>query len=167
MEWSYSLLSEPEQRLFQMLSVFAGGSTLEAVELISTMSGFEQIPPVMVLASLVDKSLVQRINQQEGGDARFTLLETVRTYAHQRLEEDIVVADSVRRTHAQYYLALAEEADQWLEGPEQLLWLDRLVREQDNLRTVMQWALDMGETEVGLRLGNALLNYWLRSRRTQ
>jgi predicted ATPase len=145
-EWSHDLLDEEEQRLFARLAVFAGGCTLEAAEEVADAD-------LDTLQSLVDKSLV-RVRE---GD-RFWMLETIREYATERLEES-GEADQLRRRHAEHFLALAEEAEPNLKGsPKQ--WLDRLQREHANLRTALQRLEASGERERFLRLAGALWKFW-------
>ena len=163
-DWSYELLPAQEQRLFRRLSVFAGGCTLEAIE--ATCAMLESDSPVgQVLdsvASLLDKSLLQQ-REQEGEEPRFLMLETIREYGLEALEVSGGL-EVTRQAHADYYLALAEDAEPELAGPQQALWLERLEREHDNLRVAMEWAVEQGEAgqskEIALRLCAALGWYW-------
>jgi predicted ATPase len=109
------------------------------------------------LSSLVDKSLV--MVEEHEGEARYRLLETVRQYAAEKLDES-GEAEAVRERHARHYLALAEEAEPELTGTQQEAWLGRLETEHDNLRAALSWALAHGEAELGLRLGSALGEFW-------
>jgi predicted ATPase len=148
-EWSYELLTPEEQRLFLRLAVFSGGCTLEAAE---KVAGGD----LDTLQSLVDKSLLRH------SDERFWMLETIREYAAERLEEP-GDAEELRRRHTEHFLALAEEAqpnvrDEWLQGGRE--WLDRLEREHDNLRAAFDRLEDSGESELGLRLAGALSEFW-------
>jgi non-specific serine/threonine protein kinase len=156
LDWSYALLSEPERRLFGRLSVFAGGWTLEAAEAVGE-GDTEQGDDFDLLARLVDKSLVVEERQKSG--VRYRLLEPVRQYAREKLEEG-GEAKEVRRRHAGYFLALAEEAEPKLRGAEDTEWLERLESEHDNLRKALSWALERAEVEPGLRLGGALWGFW-------
>ena len=149
MDWSYGLLSEEERTLFRRLSVFAGGFALEAAERVGSGEGIEDVGILDLLASLVDKSLV--LFEEWDGEARYRLLETVRQYASEMLEE-AEEAERIRRRHASRYLALAEEAEPELKGTRQAEWLDRLEEDHDNLRAAIRWALERGETEMALRL---------------
>jgi predicted ATPase/class 3 adenylate cyclase len=145
-EWSHDLLDEDEQRLFARLSVFRGGCTLEAAE---EVAGAD----LDTLESLVDKSLV-RIRERN----RFWMLETIREYAAERLEE-LGEAEELRRGHAEHFLALAEEVEPHLRGdPKE--WLDRLQPDHDNLRAALDHLEAAGETQLVLRLAGALLNFW-------
>ena len=161
--WSYELLTAQEQRLFQRISVFVGGCTLEAIEAICTAldDGAGQV--VDGLASLLDKSLLQQ-TEQEGGEPRLTMLETIREFGLACLSEsgELEVA---RQAYAAYYLGLAEEAEPNLRGDEQGRWLDRLEQEHENLRTALGWLMERAQTEVdqaelALRMGGALELFW-------
>jgi len=159
--WSYDLLTTEEQRLFRWLSVFVGGCTLEAVEAVCTAAKDFAIEEVLEgVASLIDKSLVQQ-TEREGEEPRLLLLETIREYGldYLQAEGELAVA---QHEHATYYLQLAEEAEPWLRGPEQLVWLARLEREHENLRAVIDWALASGQRELALRMISALYLFWVR-----
>jgi predicted ATPase/class 3 adenylate cyclase len=155
-DWSYELLEEVEKTLFGRLSVFVGGCTLEAIEEICDLGG--DIDALEGAQSLLEKSLLRR-EEGVGGDSRFEMLETVHEYARERLEES-GEAEEIKRTHAEYFLALAEEAEPELKGPDQLEWLQGLEAEHDNVRAALGWALRRGETELVLRLGGALWWFW-------
>lgn len=157
-EWSYLLLNAVEQRLFRRLSVFVGGCTLEAVEAISAAlpGGADQM--LEGAASLLDKSLLQQIEQQ-GEEPRLMMLETIREFGLESLSKNREM-ETVRRAHANYYLVVAEEAEPKLVSAEQEKWLDRLERENDNLRAALDWLIDHQEAEAFLRLGGALEPFW-------
>ena len=158
MDWSYGLLSKDEQAMLRRLSVFAGGWTLEAAEAAFSDSAAESTEVLNLLAQLVDKSLVQVENQADR--AWYRLLETVRQYGQDRLVESNEV-EGARRRHADWYLALAEQATVKLRGPEQKEWVDRLEVERDNLRAALQWsATEPGGADAGLRLAVALHWFW-------
>jgi predicted ATPase len=145
-EWSFELLSSDEQELFVRLSVFTGGCTLESAEHV-TGSDLD------TLQSLVEQSLVRR-----SGD-RFWMLETVREYAEERLEES-GESDSLRERHAMHFLDVVEQAEPQLKGSDRVRWLDRLEEERENVRSAFDWARDMGADEVELRLATALRDFW-------
>jgi predicted ATPase/DNA-binding CsgD family transcriptional regulator len=157
MDWSHELLSEKERVVFRRLSVFAGGFTLEAAESICAGEELQRDEVLELLSQLVDKSLV--VAQERDGAARYRLLETIRQYGRERLEEVGEAAD-VREQHARYYLAVAEEAEPELKVERQVAWLERLETEHDNLRVAMRWLLGRGESEEAARLGWALWLFW-------
>lgn len=158
LDWSYGLLGPAEQALFRRLAVFAGTFPLEAVE--SVCDG-ESVTPSSVLdlmEGLVDKSLVLA----DGGpdEMRLRLLEIVRQYALERLEE-VEGARPLRQRHRDWYLGLAEHALPELTGVDQRLWYQRLTAEYDNLRLALQWTdSDPDGAEAELRLAAALGRYW-------
>jgi predicted ATPase/class 3 adenylate cyclase len=154
--WSYDLLNEGEKTLFWRLSVFSGGSTLEAIEEICDPEG--DIDVLEGVDSLLEKSLLRQ-EEGVGGEPRFVMLETVHEYAVERLVED-GEAEEIRRAHAQYYLTLAEEDNAKLRGPHAAKVLERLEVEHDNMRGAMQWALKTGDAELALGLGGALWWFW-------
>jgi predicted ATPase/DNA-binding SARP family transcriptional activator len=150
-DWSYRLLTEPEQALLRRLSVFVGGWTLEAAEAIC-----EHAAPKLL--DLVEKSLVVA-EPLLPSVTRYRLLETIRHYAREKLraageEED------VRRRHAEHFLDLAERAAPELAGPDPRPWLDHLEADLDNLRTGLEALIEWDETEAGLRLAEALRDFW-------
>ena len=156
-EWSHALLGPDERMLFRRLGVFSGGWTLDAVQAVCGVG--EPGPAVLeALGTLVDSSLVRR-DAANLTETRFRMLETVREYALESLRESGEI-DQLRRRHAEYYLALAEEAERELEWPRQVEWLDRLEEEHDNLRAALRWSLGRGEGDTGLRLAGALLWLW-------
>ncbi len=164
-EWSYQLLNAREQRLFRWLSVFVSGCSLQAAEAVSTGPGDGAGQVLDGVASLVDKSLLHRVEQTGGGseeqeDQRLLMLETIREYG---LETLIASGEGhvARQAHAYYFLHLAEESEPALKGPLLVAWLERLEREHDNLRAALQWALEGGSAEVALRLGIALERFWV------
>ncbi|MFN2470919.1 MAG: adenylate/guanylate cyclase domain-containing protein [Gaiellaceae bacterium] len=144
-EWSYDLLDAEEQRLFARLAVFRGGCALEAAEEVADAD-------LDALQSLVDKSLLRQSHE------RFWMLETIREYALERLEAS-GEADDLRRRHADYFLALAEEAQPYAREVD-AAWLDRLDQELDNLRAALDWLALAGETQLVLRLAGALSDLW-------
>jgi len=168
---SYDLLDADAQALFRRLAVFAGGCTLDAAEAVyrgQTIAGEEDRAAdsgqtLTALGALADHSLV-RLDAgdpaSEGDEeSRLSMLETIREYATERLTASGEEAEA-RRRHAAYYLALAEAAEPFLLGPQQVTWLARLARERDNLRAALRWARESGESEVGLRIAGALWRFW-------
>ena len=155
-DWSYELLEEEEKALFKRLAVFSGGRTLEAIEVICDPEG--DLDALEGVESLVEKSLLR---QEEGptGEPRFVMLETVHEYAREKLQES-GEADEIKRTHAEYFLALAEEAEPKLRGPEQLEWLEKLEAEHDNMRAALGWASERANSALAVRLAASLWWFW-------
>lgn len=157
--WSYDHLSDTERALFARLSVFNGGFTLQMVEEICPDERVPVENAASLLSGLVDKSLVA---PAVGTGRRYRLLETIRDYARDRLR-DGGAEGSLERRHANWFAALAEEAAEHAEGPEQLGWLDRLESERDNLQAALDWARRMDERSHVGRLAEAL--GWYRGKR--
>jgi predicted ATPase len=152
-DWSYELLTEPERLLFARLSVFAASWGLEAAE---AVCGDQQIPADQVLdlvSRLADRSLVQ---PEPGPMARFRLLETIRAYATERLQ-DLGEAEEPLRRHAEHFLRVAEAAGAHPEIPG---WLQALEAAVGDLRAALEWALSTGAHDVLLRFAGALGWYW-------
>ena len=157
--WSHELLDPDERRLFARLSVFAGGWTLEAAEAVCG----DGLDVLGSLGALVDDSLVRRTDL-EGGELRFSMLETIREFATDRLEasdgEDL---EALRRRHAEFFRDLAEEAEPFLTRDDQVRWLATLERENDNLRTALDWAGQARNDDdviTGLRTATAIWRFW-------
>ncbi len=156
-DWSYDLLPANERALFQRLSVFAGGWTLEAVEVVGAGGEVEQADVLDLLTHLVEKSLVV----MEVGGERYRMLDTVRHYAQEKLGEATDGA-LTRTRHLDFYLTFAETARPELAGPEQGHWLARLDFERENLLQAHIWSEHAeGGTELALRLVHALRPYWI------
>jgi predicted ATPase/class 3 adenylate cyclase len=156
-DWSYRLLEEPERRLFERLSVFQGGFTLDAVEQVCTDEALDAFAVLELLPALVDKSLVAA--DTEGDDARYRLLETLRQFARDRLDES-GQADDFRRRHALLFRDLAVEAGHNIRGPNETMWWERIDTELDNLRQAQTWALEGGEPELALAIAGGFWRFW-------
>jgi predicted ATPase len=156
--WSFDLLDEEERKLFRRLSLFAGGSTLEAAEAVCNGPGDLEMEVIDGLASLVEKSLLQH---QEGadGEPRFVMLETIQEFARESLDAAEETA-ALRQHHAWFFLVLAETAEPKVRSIEQDEWLRRLAEEHDNLRAALAWAEETGVVETELRLAGALAGFW-------
>jgi non-specific serine/threonine protein kinase len=159
--WSDEHLTPEEARLFRIQSVFAGGWTLEAATAVAG-EGTDQFEVLDLLTRLARKSLVQ-VEREEAAETRYGMLETVRQYAEERLN-DSGEGDRARTRHLDFYMGLAEAAGPELGGPAQAAWLSRLARDQENLLAALAWC-DYVEDggEKGLRCSGAILPYW-RSR---
>jgi tetratricopeptide (TPR) repeat protein len=184
--WSHDLLAEAEQALFRRLAAFAGGCTVEAAEAVCADGALPAAEGLERLETLIDSSLVQQAIGADG-ESRFGMLETIREYALERLDAS-GEADALRRRHADYYLAVAEEAAPtgpggtmgplggWIGGRGG--WLDRLEREHENIRGALSWTAEYGQraavagasvadfeaaevAALGLRLGAVLWPFWL------
>jgi predicted ATPase/predicted Ser/Thr protein kinase len=154
--WSYELLDPEDQRLFARLGVFTGGCTLESAE---AVAGGEVGRPVLdALSSLADKSLVRR---REGADGRtrIAMLQTIHEYALYRLVERGEL-EELRSRHAEHFLGLVEEAEPELVGPDQERWVRRLEDESGNVRAALDWSLESGPLELGLRIAGSLTRFW-------
>jgi predicted ATPase/serine/threonine protein kinase len=158
MDWSYDLLSSAEQKLFRRLSVFVGGCNLEAVEAVCDTKHDLDLDLLDGMASMVDKSLVQQVEQAKG-ESRFVMLETIREYALEKLKASGEEA-LTKRAHAAYCLVLAEEEATDQSGAEGAEWLGRFALEHDNFRAGLEWLTETGDAEWGLRLGAALFRFW-------
>lgn len=156
-DWSYDLLSPGEQKLLRRLSVFAGGFTLEAVEAVCDREGDVGTTVLDGLESLVEKSLIQK---RAGTKPRFTLLETIRAYARDRLWESDE-GENLRRWHAEFFLELSETAYAQRQERDAMQWMERQDEEKDNLREALGWAEENREAELGLRLTGLLGDFWL------
>ena len=157
-DWSHDLLTASEQMLFRRLSVFVGGCTLEAVEAVCDAQ--EDLGGALLdgLTSLLDKSLM---SQGAAGTAepRFTMLETIREYGRERLDES-GESEYIRRAHAAYCLVLAEEGAAHTSAVGRESWLSRCDVEHDNFRAAISYLAKSADPEWGLRLGNSLLWFW-------
>ncbi|MDL2335009.1 MAG: adenylate/guanylate cyclase domain-containing protein [Chloroflexota bacterium] len=155
-EWSFQLLTPDEQKLFERLSVFRGGFTLDSAEQVALGDGLA-LDIFDGVASLADKSLLRTV--EAGAETRFAMLETIREYSTERLNAS-GDGETIRRAHAQHYFQLAEEAEHELTGPDQGQWLDRLEREHDNLRASFSRAQDLGLLNEALSAAGAIWRFW-------
>jgi predicted ATPase/DNA-binding CsgD family transcriptional regulator len=162
-DWSHSLLDERERVVFRRLAVFAPNWPLEAAEAIcagdyAMANGSAALPPGDVLGivlRLVDRSLVQL----DQGAGRYRLLETIRHYCREKLEE-AEEAEQSSRWHFAWYLRLAEEGAPRMGGPGERDWLDTLEQERDNARAALAWAIGEGRATEAARLALALWPFW-------
>jgi predicted ATPase/class 3 adenylate cyclase len=157
-EWSHDLLSSDDQTLFARLSVFAGGCTLEAAEAVCGEVGDAAVDVLDGVESLTQKSLLRQQDDSEG-NPRFTMFETIREFGVERLDASRE-ADAVRHAHAEFFLALAEQAEPELRGPAQVTWLNRLAAEHDNLRASLRSLSQPADTDRRLRLAGSLWRFW-------
>ncbi|MEV1147072.1 BTAD domain-containing putative transcriptional regulator, partial [Micromonospora sp. NPDC049799] len=154
--WSWDLLESDERRLAQRLAVFPGAVTPDSAARLCELSPAIGPAALDLLAALVDKSLLQRL---DGPLPRYRMLETIREYGLERLAEEDEVG-AARRAHAEYFLELSERAEPRLRGPEQVAWLPRLTAERENLLAAFHFACDTGDAAVAVRLAAAVSPLW-------
>jgi predicted ATPase len=186
-EWSHQLLSPDAQALFRRLGVFSGGYTLEAAQRVIgsqwSVAGCSPLPSNSLdgplertelakgdgvvaaspdvtagLAGLVEKNLAQQ-QEQADGMPRFLLLETLREFALERLQEAGEIKELERR-HAAYFVDLVEAGERGLHGPDQVAWAARLDAELDNIRAALRWTVDRGDAVLGHRLLYGMWWFW-------
>jgi predicted ATPase/DNA-binding CsgD family transcriptional regulator len=159
MDWSFQLCSEHERLLWVRLAVFAGGFDLDAVEAVCAGDELTREEVLEALIGLVDKSVVTR--EERGGRGRHRMLETVRQYGLHRPDAAVEV-QQLRRTHRDYYLALAERFGREWFGPDQAEWIDRMRAEHANVRAALGFCFgDNREAKSGLAIAGALWMYWV------
>jgi predicted ATPase len=152
-DWSYSLLAPQEQVLFARLSIFAGGCSLEAAEAVCDPEG--ELEVLETIASLVDKSLVRQEGEEE---PRFTMLETIREYAAERLDEE-GQREIVARRHAAHFMALGEWfLPQLYNGHWQVL--EQVEHDIDNVRAALTWSLAGGDQVMAAVIATKFMAYW-------
>ena len=169
-DWSYSLLTAPEQMLLRRLSVFVDGFQLDAAEAVCAGGDLDVFGVTDLVVSLVDKSLV--VAEPADGALRYRLLETIRQFAAERLvESGGSEADELSQAHGRYFLSVAEAAGAEFAGREQVRWIRRLNAEQGNIWRAVDYAVgaaDVSEgTEQVLRFGTALVRYWAENARRE
>jgi predicted ATPase/DNA-binding XRE family transcriptional regulator len=147
-QWSYDLLDEQEQQLFRYLSIFVGGVAFDTIEAVFGTIIQPASTLLEMVASLLNKSLLQRI-EQDNGEPRFVMLETIRSYALSCLQENGEL-EALGRAHAGYYLSLVEKATPSLKNSQQGVWLKKLELELENLRAALHWLIEHQEVEQAL-----------------
>ncbi len=158
-DWSYDLLEEPDRRLFERFSVFAGGASLTEIEAICGPAEDLGEDVLDGLASLAEKSLLRSVESGHT-DPRFAMLATIREYATERLAARGHDQARTRERHARTYLAIAETCAPNLTGAAAASFLDRLELDHDNLRAAMDWTISAGELELAARMGVGLWRFW-------
>ncbi len=162
-DWSWGLLSAPEQALARRLAIFPGGATLSAAEQVCADPLLPSAALLPALSGLVDKSIVAAVENPadpDGSGPRYRMLETVRAYGLERLAE-AGEESTVRAAFAAYYLNLAEVADPLLRRAGQGRWLRELTAEQDNLHAALRWTIACRDGDASLRFVRALGWYWM------
>ena len=147
-DWSYDLLRPLERGVLDRLGVFAGGFTLDAAEAVVAGDGIDRVDVLDGVAQLVDKSLV--VAERAGDETRYRLLETIRQYALERLD-DAGITDAVRRRHAEWCADFTADVSIGVRGRDELRWVTRLRRELDNLRAGITWAAEVDDADLALR----------------
>jgi predicted ATPase/DNA-binding CsgD family transcriptional regulator len=157
--WSYSLLPLRDQKLFRSLSLFVGGFTLEAAEVVGGAGGEDGMRILDGVASLVSHSLLHKI-EEDGAEPRYAMLETIREYAREQLDAS-GETEETRRRHATFYLAFGEAIAARLGGAAMAETLTELSTELPNLRTALAWSIEPGgDVDAGLRVASALSPFW-------
>jgi non-specific serine/threonine protein kinase len=158
LDWSCALLSESERQLFERLSIFAGGFTLEAVEAVCAVDTLPRLDMLPLLRRLVESSLVV-VDRADGLRTRYRLLETLREYAGERLRARGETRQLAMR-HCDWCVALVERFDVEWRGPGQAAWFDRMEQEHANALAALRWCIATEELERGLRLAGSVWRFW-------
>ncbi|MDO8185531.1 BTAD domain-containing putative transcriptional regulator [Conexibacter sp. JD483] len=158
-DWSWELLTEDERLVARRVAVFPAGVTPASAAAVCADDGLDAEAVLDLLASLVDRSLLVLVDRDA---PRYRMLETIREYGIDRLSEQRELSPT-RTAHARFFAALADEADAYLRGPEQLPWFRRLQAERDNLLAALRWFADAGDARSALRLAVSLAWFWVLS----
>ncbi|HUP07642.1 MAG TPA: tetratricopeptide repeat protein [Caldimonas sp.] len=158
-DWSYVLLNPDEQRVLARLSVFVGGFDLAAAEQVCGAEPLSEFDVMDILQSLVEKSLVMLDQSEES--ARYSVLETIRDYAHEKLSQSGELA-SIAALHCQHYFAMTKTASRGLRSAEQAEWVYRVEAELDNIRAAMSLALASGvDPIISVKIAVAMQGFWI------
>lgn len=157
-DWSFDLLTENERLLLCRLSVFAGGWTLEAAEVICAGEEIQFYDVLELLTQLLNKSLVVMVGQTESRETRYRMLETIRQYAQEKLLK-AGNSENIHDNHLAYFVKLVKQAEPELYRSNQIFWLDRLEEELDNLRLALEWARTR-DVKAGLQLVTLPVFFW-------
>jgi predicted ATPase/DNA-binding CsgD family transcriptional regulator len=162
-EWSHQLLSQREQLLFRRLAVFVGGASLGAIEAVwMELEGQIDAHWFELVTSLVDKNLLQAQPAKEEDEPRFSMLETIREYALECLQNSGEEA-TIRQAHAEYYLALTERIAPRVRQTASALWMLPIELEIDNVRAALQWTITQRDGEMALHFCGVLWSFWTLS----
>src|SRR5262249_1371644 len=145
------LLAIPEQQIFRSLSVFAGGCQLSAIEAIMKQTGAGAVNILDGVSALLENNLLHQVDQPDD-EQRLLLLEPIREYGLECLN-DRRELETTRSAHAAYYLALAEETEPHLHGPDRVRWTAQLECEQENLRAALSFLLEQAHVWEGMPVG--------------
>lgn len=154
LDWSFDLLADDLQELFRRLAVFPGDFDLGAATAVCAEGG-DEFATLDRLEALVEKSLVVAEERRAGG--RFSLLETMRQYAAERVDAN--EARDLRARHARHFVALAEASWAGCRGVDEVEWLNRVTDEKHNLRAATAWAIEQGDVDAALRVVAHLMPY--------
>jgi predicted ATPase len=157
-EWSYELLSPSERRLFSRVAVFRGGCTIDAVDQVCKGRVEDHIDNIDILISLSDKSLLQQ-REDQSGEPRFFMLETLREYAFEQLSLAKEAAE-LQHGHAMYYLSLVQEAELQLTGSNQITWLNLLEKEHSNIQAALEWSINHERIVTMFEISSSLWRFW-------
>ncbi|HEX6033521.1 MAG TPA: tetratricopeptide repeat protein, partial [Anaerolineales bacterium] len=157
--WSYNLLAEPERILFRRLAIFAGGFTFEAAKAVCSLDELSGKDIFDLLGRLIDKSLVVLEGVSTRNETRYYLLETIREYALEKLNQSDEMTILCLR-HLKFFSEMVEEAERNFKGALQAGWYYRLDREVDNLRAALTWFEGTNHAELRLRFAAGLWRYW-------
>ncbi len=155
--WSYDMLDAGARRLLSRVSAFARGGYLQQMEPVCGPAEDVGGDVVEALDQLADQSLLRRMPDFD--EPRFLMLQTIRDFATERLEES-GEAHLVRDRHLKAFIALAQEAHPHLFGPQRKEWLDRLQEDHDNFRAALEWAVSAGNAQEAMRLGGSFWRFW-------
>lgn len=155
-DWSYDLLSEIEKKLWNRLSVFNGGWTLEAAEEICSDDKTNKSEILDLLGQLIEKSIIS----YDDMNARYKMLETIKDYGEEKLNQDNESAKIFSR-HLDYYTEFSESAEPIIEQSEGVIWLDKLENDHINLQSAIEWSMNNMEKEKGARIAIALGRFWI------
>jgi predicted ATPase/class 3 adenylate cyclase len=157
-EWSYRLLPEAEQRLFARFSVFVGGATAAAADAVCNPENDLGMEILDGLASLLDNSLIRR--GEEPGGSRYTMLETIREYAGERLAAEFDLGDTERR-HAEFFAAFADEWGPAVRSPNAVTAMRLLARDHENVRAAIDWSVRADRADIGSRIARSMWMFWV------
>ena len=160
-QWSYSHLAREEKTLFCRLAVFSGGCSIDAVQEVCAWGSARHEDIVESFTSLIEKSLLRRVDHDHAGEPHFSMLQTIHGFAAALLEQSGEAAE-LRFRHAMYFVALAERIEPESHAGSGASWLALLDRELHNIRAALNWCVDNGRADLGVQLAGALLHLWLR-----
>jgi predicted ATPase len=160
-EWSYSHLAPQEKALFCRLAVFSGGCSIDAGQQVCAWGSARDKDIVESFTSLIDKSLLRRVDDDHTGEPCFSMLQTIHSFATELLEQSGEAAE-LRFRHAMYFVSLAERVEPELHAGSGAGWLAQLDRELHDIRAALNWCAETGRAELALQLAGALLHLWLR-----